>query len=174
MSVGPRVVFLRFLSEESPKLKPWRAHYASVTGKTPETISRDGDGDRGGDRGGSSSESGVVTWHLVSANNRPLGRSGSSFLAFADAVDDAQRAVAACHRLEVVLVAHAVSGRYGWFAIADGAVVITCARWYLTERDRRKSIALATDSLAIAALGAGARSINPALMMSSVRETTTL
>ena len=155
MSVGPRVVFLRFLSLESPKLQPWRAHFTRVVGREPVIVARDG-----------SVEVGVVTWQLVSANNRPLGRSGATFLAFADAVASAQYAVDCHDRLDFELVADGLSGMYGWFATVEGEVVLSCARWYLTERDRRKSITLASDSLAIAALGAGARSINPALMAS--------
>lgn len=155
MSVGPRVVFLRFLSVESPKLQPWRAHFARVVGWDPELVARAG-----------AAEEGVVTWHLVSANNRPLGRSGATFLAHADAVTSAQDAVDSHNRLVFELVADENSGMYGWFARVDAGVVLICPHWYVTERDRRKSMTLAADSLAVAALGAGARAMNPALMSS--------
>lgn len=154
MSLGPRVVFMRFLDDESPKLKPWIAHVSSVLGahpRTEEAIS-------------SSNREGSVVWQLVSANNRQLARGVGVHGAFDLARLHAERVVVSGSRVVVEHVSEPARGVYGWFATVDGEPVMTCARWYATDRDRRHSSELATRSIPVATLLAGARLSDPTLM----------
>ena len=154
MSVGPRIVFVRFLSDESPKLTPWIAHVSRVMGPVPipdvATAPTDND-----DR---------LVWQLVSANNRQLARGVGVHTSFEAARTHAGSVVTSGQSLDVELVSEAGRGMYGWFALLDGVPVMTCARWYLTDRDRRHSIELAIRSVPVAVLHEGARLTDPALM----------
>ena len=150
MSVGPRVVFVRFLTSESPKLNPWVSHSARVLGAAPApAVTAEGD---------------VVVWQLVSANNRQLARGASVHRSFESAHESALAVVAAGESLSVSLVSEAGRGVYGWYASLDGEPAMTCSRWYLTDRDRRYSIDIAMRSVAVASLHSGARLTDPALM----------
>ncbi len=151
MAVGPRIVFVRFISGDSPKLSPWVAHVERVLGPAArEQPAR--------------SNQGMVVWQLVSGNNRQLARSVTVHKTFEDAAASASRLVELGSKLVVELVSEAGRGVYGWYASIDGAPVITCARWYVTDRDRRHSIELALKSVAVAVLHTGARLTDPALM----------
>jgi hypothetical protein len=152
MSVGPRIVFTRFASGTSPKLRPWREHVRRVTGFAPDVL------------GGAEEGDGVVVWNLVSANNRELGRGAQLFHRFADAVIDAQSAVDTAALMEVALVSGDHDGVYGWKASLNGHAELICARWYQTGRDRQHALMVALSALAVAALREGARSTHPALM----------
>ena len=151
MSVGPRVVFVRFISGDSPKLSPWLAHVARVLGSAfrPQP---------------SRSDEGLLVWQLVSGNNRQLARSVAVYSTFEQATADAARLVERGTELIVELVSEAGRGVYGWYASLDGEPVMTCARWYVTDRDRRHSIELALKSVSVAVLHTGARLTDPALM----------
>lgn len=150
MSVGPRVVFVRFLTSESPKLNPWVSHSDRVLKST--TVSAVGaDGD-------------AVVWQLVSANNRQLARGAAVHRSFESAHESALAVVAAGDALAVSLVSEQGRGVYGWFASLDGEPAMTCSRWYLTDRDRRYSIDIAMRSIVTATLHSGARLTDPALM----------
>jgi hypothetical protein len=157
MSLGPRVVFMRFLDDESPKLKPWIAHTASVLSAAANVIAApsptaasDGDGS--------------AVWHLVSANNRELARGVGIHPTFVLARKHAERVVALGDRIVVEPVSEPARGVYGWYASIDGEPVMTCARWYVTDRDRRHSGELAARSIAAAVLLAGSRLTDPTLM----------
>jgi hypothetical protein len=154
MSVGPRIVFTRFVTGETPKLRPWREHYRRVVGADPHVADPHVDG---------VVETAVV-WNLVSANNRALARSAGVHPNFEDAVAGARAAVSAGSMLDVVLVSEQRRGVFGWYLALVGDPVMTCARWYVTERDRRHAIDLALTSLAIATLHPGSRLMDPALM----------
>ena len=151
MSVGPRVVFVRFPSGESPKLTPWVAHIERVVGDVsrPERVSLQPD---------------RVVWQLVSANNRELARGSEVHSSFSDAHSTAAQVVAASDRLALEFVSEAGRGVYGWYVSIDGKPVMTCARWYLTDRDRRNSIEIALRSISAATLHAGARLTDAALL----------
>ena len=151
MSNGPRIIFLRFTSSDSPKLLPWKAHYARVTGRSvtaPADVRPAG-------------EVLPVTWHLASANNRMLARSAQIFLGFDEAEADATATVISGAAFDVKLVSDAVRGLYGWYALHEEAPRITCARWYTTERDRRQAIALALVSIPAAEVNTGSRLVSP-------------
>ena len=154
MSLGPRVVFMRFLDDESPKLKPWMFHEASVLGAhpRPEQVV------------GSTNREGSLVWQLVSANNRQLARGVGIHGTFELARLHAERVVDSGSRVVVEHVSEPLRGVYGWFATVDGEPVMTCARWYVTDRDRRHSSELAARSIPIAVLLAGARLSDPTLM----------
>jgi len=154
MSLGPRVVFVRFLNGESPKLSPWVAHANRVVGDrpvAPVTPSSSGEKER-------------LVWQLVSANNRQLARGVGVHESFELARAHAGRVVDSAAELSIEFVSEAGRGVYGWFASLRGVPVMTCARWYLTDRDRRHSSDLATRSISTAVLLAGARLTDPTLM----------
>lgn len=151
MSAGPRIVFVRFLTADSPKLTPWVAHSSRVVNARGGAVA-------------TKPPTGMVVWQLVSANNRQLARAADVLDTFEGARADASAVVAASDRLVVETVSEAGRGVYGWFATLDGRPVVTCARWYGTDRDRRHSIDLALRSMATAELHEGARLTDPALM----------
>lgn len=150
MSAGPRIVFLRFATASSPKLTPWVGHAERVIGSLPQDPI--------------DPPTGTVVWQLVSANNRQLARGAGVLDTFEEARADAARIVERHADLEVDLVSEGRRGVYGWLARLDGDPVVTCSRWYVSDRDRRHSIELARRSMAIAVLHTGARLNDPALM----------
>jgi hypothetical protein len=158
MSTGPRIVFMRFVSRQSPKLEPWREHTRRVVGVTSpivEQLSDEDDDD--------AAAHGVIAWHLVSANNRMLARSVSVYARFVDATSRAAELVALEPQLTIRLVGDELRGLYGWYASLGDLPAFTCSRWYLTERDRRTSIELARVALASATLSGDTRLVDPAL-----------
>ncbi len=155
MSLGPRVVFVRFLDDESPKLKPWIAHASSVLSADSRSMPAATPGTSG---------EGSAVWHLVSANNRELARGVGVHATFEQARTHAERVVAAGSNLVIEPVSEPARGVYGWYASVDGEPVMTCARWYVTDRDRRHSAELAARSIAVAVLLAGSRLTDPTLM----------
>ncbi len=154
MSVGPRILFTRFIDGASPKLQPWLGHLRRVI---PGFIAASE---------GRPLDDGAVVWQLVSANNRQLARGVSVHGAFDEATADAQRVVASASLLEVQLVSENGRGDYGWYATIDGVPALICARWYMTERDRLHSITLALASVGRSEILPGARLMHPALMAS--------
>lgn len=154
MSLGPRVVFMRFLDEESPKLSPWTAHSTSVIGPAAAALVAvaAGQGD------------GRSVWQLVSGNNRQLARGVGVHSTFESARGHAQSVIDSREELAIEYVSEAGRGVYGWFATLAGVPVVTCARWYLTDRDRRHSSDIAIRSLSTAVLHSGSRLSDPTLM----------
>lgn len=150
MSVGPRIVFVRFIDGDSPKLVPWVAHVARVLGPNPVLHLH-------------SKEEGVLVWQLVSGNNRQLARSAGVHDTFEAASAHARSVVESGLRLSVENVSEAGRGVYGWYASLNGDPVMTCARWYVSDRDRRNSIELALRSVAVATLHTGSRLTDLAL-----------
>lgn len=151
MSVGPRIVFVRFLTSDSPKIAPWVAHAERVVGST--SIVDD-----------ASEETGRVVWQLVSANNRELARGVEVHPTFESARAHASMVMELAPSLGVEHVSEAGRGVYGWYASVGERPVVTCARWYMSSRDRQHSIDLALRSIPIATLHSGARLTDPALM----------
>ena len=153
MSVGPRIVFARFVDGNSPKLQPWISHLRQslrLDATTPTPVV-------------GSLELGAVVWQLVSGNNRQLARSSRIFDSFERASADAQRAIVLADRLEVTYSSEQKRGLYGWFASIDGEPAMTSARWYESERDRMRSLALAIPSTAAAVLHQGSRLVDVSL-----------
>jgi hypothetical protein len=140
VSNGPRVVFLRFASPDSPKLGPWKDHGGRVVG-LPLRAPADS----------------AVIWHLSSANNRMLGRSARIYREVADATSSLRSSVENFASWSITLVVDEARGNYGWYASIEGEPVMICARWYTTERDRRHALDLALDAIVIAELQAGSR-----------------
>lgn len=150
MTVGPRIVFVRFLRDDSPKLVPWRVHISRVLGAAGTSSTRDANGQ--------------LVWQLVSGNNRQLARSVRVYSSFEEASDEAKALVESAASLEVTPVSEPRHGVYGWYASIGGEPVMACARWYFTDRDRRHSIQLAVRSLETTTLHVGARLTDPELM----------
>jgi hypothetical protein len=154
MSAGPRIVFTRFHTSESPKLVPWVAHTQRVLGTAtaPEVAAV--------------RTAGSVVWQLVSANNRQLARGADVHETFqgahADAVDVVERAA----ELTVKLVSEDARGVLGWYAGIAGVPVVMGARWYTNQRDRRQAIELALRCIAVAEVQVGARLSDPRLLVS--------
>lgn len=158
MSVGPRIVFTRFVHGESPKLQPWISHLRRslrVDATAPIPIMGNLD-------------SGAVVWHLVSGNNRQLGRSARIYPTFEQATADARLVVDGEPLMQVTLVSEHLRGVYGWYASIDGEPVVTSSRWYETERDRARAIGLALPSMAKAVLLPGSRLVDVSLMRGGV------
>ena len=150
MSVGPRIVFVRFLTGDSPKLVPWMSHTGRIMGQSAEVaLSRPHAPD------------GIVVWNLVSANNRELARGLGTHETFEAAHAHASSVVDEAMRLDFQVVSEGARGVYGWFASLDDVPVMTSARWYATARDRHHSIQLATRSIPVATLHVGARLTHP-------------
>jgi hypothetical protein len=152
MAAGPRLVFVRFPTPDSPKMKPWMTHIRRVLAGLEQTSPA------------APLEHGSIVWQLVSANNRQLARGTDIYDSFEDAYARLTEIVSATTSLTIGLVSEAGRGLYGWYLSSEGRPVATCARWYLTDRDRRNSIALALQSLAIATLGSGTRLTDATLM----------
>jgi hypothetical protein len=86
------------------------------------------------------------------------------YSSFESATASARAVVHSASQLQVELVSEAGRGMYGWYATIAGNPVMTCARWYMTDRDRRNSIDLAMRSVGVATLHTGARLTDPALL----------
>lgn len=151
MSAGPRIVFVRFLTSDSPKIVPWVAHAERVVG-TPTSAEV------------APAEGGRVVWQLVSANNRELARGVGVHPTFESARVHAAMVMELASTLVVEPVSEAGRGVYGWYASVSDRPVVTCARWYTSARDRQHSIDLAVRSIPVATLHEGARLTDPALM----------
>ncbi len=151
MTVGSRIVFMRFATARSPKLQLWIDHFERVVGHGPRVVNSIVSGQ----------DECIVVWHLVSANNRMLARSANLYERFEDAQRDALAISGSTRPREIVLTSHQRRGEYGWYSTLNGEVEMICARWYGTERDRRNAVELAELSLASSQLGAGARPIDP-------------
>lgn len=151
MTVGSRIVFMRFAAARSPKLQMWIDHFDTVVGHGPRVVNSVASG----------LDECIVVWHLISANNRMLARSANLYERFEDAQKDALAASGSAASREIVLTSHQRRGEYGWYSTLGGEVEMICARWYGTERDRRNAIELAELSLFSSQLGAGARQIDP-------------
>ena len=152
MSVGPRIVFVRFVTSESPKLTPWIAHTGRVIGTRARELQD------------AKPVHGIVVWQLVSGNSRQLARGVEIHETFEDARDNATSVLNGGPALAVQRVTEAGRGMYGWFASLDDNPVMTCARWYPTDRDSRRSIDLAIRSIPVTTLHEGARLTDPTLM----------
>lgn len=155
MSAGPRIVFTRFHTSESPKLVPWVAHARRVLGDAYASLALTP----------TARSTGSIVWQLVSANNRQLARGAVVHETFDGARAAAAAVVAAADDLTVTLVSEETRGVLGWYACVADVPVIMGARWYATQRDRRQAIQLAVRSVAVATVQIGARLSDPALMM---------
>jgi len=153
MTVGPRIVFVRFLTRKSPKVVPWVNHSYRVIGAPVALDETDNDSDQG-----------LVVWQLVSANNRQLVRGAELHSTYDAAREHAAHVVESAAHLTVTLVSETERGLYGWYMSLDDVPAAICARWYLTERDRRHAIDLAARSIPVAMLHSGARLTDLSLM----------
>ena len=151
MTVGSRIVFMRFATARSPKLQLWIDHFDRVVGHGVERPASRVEG----------VDDGAYVWHLISANNRMLARGSSVFSVLTDSIDDATRLQSIAQEMQFKLVFDSHRGVYGWYASVDGIIAMTCARWYVTERDRRSSIEHTVSSLSVAVLRPGTRLVQP-------------
>jgi hypothetical protein len=126
---GPRIVITRFPTAQASRLQLWNQHSERVIGFAPELPADIGDG-------------GAV-WHLSAGNNRMVARGARVFTNPDDAREDAARVFRDRVKLTARMVKHGGSAIYGWWAQLDERPVLTCSRWYSTERDRRTSLRLA-------------------------------
>ena len=150
MTVGSRIVFTRFATARSPKLQLWIDHFDRVGHGVERPASRV-----------EGMDDGAYVWHLVSANNRMFARGSSISSAITDSFDEATRLQSIAQEMQFKLVFDSYLGLNGWYASVDGIIGMTCARWYVTERDRRSSIEHAVSSLSVAVLRPGTRLVQP-------------
>ena len=157
MTVGSRIVFMRFATARSPKLQLWIDHFDRVVGhdapRPVPSVAQD--------------DASAFVWHLISANNRMLARGSRIYGVLADAIEDTSRLQSVAREMQFKLVFDQFRGLYGWYASLDGIVALTCARWYVTERDRRSSIELAVISLSAAVLRPGTRLVQTEISSST-------
>lgn len=104
-----------------------------------------------------------AVWHLAGSNHRMLARSVAVFESAAAAVADATAVLADVTALDPRLVRDLNGSALGWFLRRDDEPVIACARWYSTDRDRRKSLLAALEALVIATVAPVARVSHPQL-----------
>jgi hypothetical protein len=147
MTVGSRIVFMRFATARSPKLQLWIDHFDRVVGRDAGLPALPAD----------NADAGAYVWHVISPNNRMLARGASVHGVLQEAVEDTARLQSVSQEMQFKLVFDKLRGLYGWYASVDGIVALTCARWYLTERDRRSSMELVVMSLSVAILRPGTR-----------------
>jgi hypothetical protein len=124
MSTSARIQFIRVDPTESARMASWTHHLSRLTG-TPLAIAPD---------------QSVFLWQLTAANHRILGRCAISFRSIAEAREDVASVVEARASLTVRMVRLEASRSYGWALLDRGDPVLTCARWYTMERDRRESL----------------------------------
>lgn len=136
MTAGARIVVTEFPLGSS-RLVPWRRHSIDVLG---------------GLRAAPPEPSGSpAVWHLAASNHRMLARSVAVFSSAREAVRSAGRVLTSTAQLEAIHV-RSESG-LGWFLRLDDEPLVACARWYSTERDRRKSVDAASAALRGATFG---------------------
>lgn len=132
----PRVIVTAFGPGHADRLEAWRAHVSRVLGDQQV--------------GAAAESPGGAVWHLASVNNRMLARRGAVFGSAAEAVDDARASLRAQAGYDAVLVRDRRMLALGWYLRSTSGPVIVSARWYSTDRDRRKSLDAAVDALRIA------------------------
>lgn len=146
MASAARIVVLVFSDRSVSRLSPWRAHAAAATGNSAPVVKR---------------AAVAAVWQLAAPNNRPLARSAGVFDVPALALADAHDVVAAGPRLVPVLVRREHSDELGWHLLLDERPVVTCSRWYLADRDRRKALDAALEAFAHELVAPVVRSIDP-------------
>jgi hypothetical protein len=124
MSTSARVQFVRVNPSDAARMASWIHHISRLTGAPAEP----------------SPDHPVFIWQLAAANHRVLARG----LVARDSVEEAKADVAAVVDARESLSSRMVrleSNRgYGWVLFKDREPVLTCARWYTMERDRRESL----------------------------------
>jgi hypothetical protein len=126
---GPRIIITRFPPAQIARLQLWNQHSERVIGFAPGLPA---DLDDGG-----------AVWHLSAGNNRMVARGARVFSTHDEARENAEEVVRDRIKLTSRMVKHGGSAIYGWWAQLGDRPVLTCARWYSTERDRRTSLRLA-------------------------------
>jgi hypothetical protein len=127
MSTSARIQFIRVDPSEATRMASWAHHISRVTG-APLAIAAD---------------RAVILWQLTAANHRVLARCAVAFDSIDDARADVSSVVQARVGLAVRMVRLEASRSYGWALLDRGNPVLTCARWYTMERDRRESLRMA-------------------------------
>ncbi len=115
----------------------WIHHISRVTGASPAIAA----------------DHPAVLWQLTAANHRVLARGAVAFDSIAEARQDVASVVEARAVLNARMVRLEASRLYGWALLDGGKPVLTCARWYTMERDRRESLRMAR--LGLDLLGTG-------------------
>lgn len=140
-----RIIFTRFASTNSLKMRPWHEHRRRVIDDgrlerdLPET------------------DESIVVWQLVTANNRELARSADVFTDFITAHHSVVDQVRAGGQSSAVPVSDERRGGYGWYLTVDERPSVICSRWYVADRERRQAMELAVASISTAKIALGAR-----------------
>ena len=124
MSTGARVQFIRVDPTDPVRMASWIHHISRLTG-APVTAAPSHP---------------VVVWQLTAGNHRVLARGATASASVEEARADVASVVAARERLVARMVRLESSRAYGWLLLDDRTPVLTCARWYALERDRRDSL----------------------------------
>jgi hypothetical protein len=94
MTVGSRIVFMRFVTVRSPKLQLWIDHFDGVVGHDAERLSPPT----------AKADESAFVWHLISANNRMLARGSRIHFALEDAMSDNSRVQSEARWMHFTLV----------------------------------------------------------------------
>lgn len=137
MSTGARVQFIRVAPSDEARMTSWIHHIARLTG-TPVDVLPDHP---------------VFVWQLLAANHRVLARGALAAPSLEAAKADVAAVVDARDRLVARMVRLEASRGYGWMLLNDGEPVLTSARWYTMERNRRESLTNARVGLGLLAIG---------------------
>jgi hypothetical protein len=141
----PRIIFTRFASIHSLKLRPWHEHRRRVIDDhrlEPDQPETDGS---------------IVVWQLVTANNRELARGASVFADFITARRSVTDQIRAATESRAVPVSDEQRGGYGWYLTVGERPAVICSRWYVADRERRQAMELAVATISMAKIALGAR-----------------
>jgi hypothetical protein len=137
MSIGAKIQYIRVAPAEEARMNAWAHHVSRLTGTPAVTLP----------------DHPVYLWHLVAGNHRVLARGAGARASLELAQADVAAVVEAREQLVPRMVRLEASRGYGWMLLRDGEPVLTCARWYTMERNRRDSLNNARTGLNLLALG---------------------
>ncbi len=139
MSAGARVQFIRVAPIDAARMTSWIHHVARLTGAPAAAVP----------------DHPVFVWQVLAANHRVLARGANALDSLDEAKADVTAVVDAREHLAARMVRLESNRGYGWLLLRDIAPVLTCARWYTMERNRRESLnnaRMGLDLLAMASL----------------------
>lgn len=124
MSTGARVQFIRVDPSDQARMTSWIHHISRLTGIPVDAAPQHP----------------VFVWQLTAANHRVLGRGAVARETVDEARADVDAIVSTRDRLVARMVRLESSRGYGWVLLDGRDAVLTSARWYGMERDRRESL----------------------------------
>ncbi|TXK19478.1 hypothetical protein [Homoserinibacter sp. GY 40078] len=137
MSTGARFQFVRIDPSDPVRMSSWIHHISRLTGIPADPAA--------------TPTHAVHLWHLVAGNHRVLARSASAFATVDEGWADVEAALEARDRLVARMARLESSRGYGWVLYDGSRAMMTSARWYTMERDRRESLRSTREALDVLA-----------------------